>query len=187
MYREFTYRLYLYTLIVLTPFSITEILHVTFFVQGRQPQVSVCWVRVLLLLLCLTLTDVFLHLLFTSLQCTTKYILNLFTTSTIVLHLLFFQPCMSSVSLKIVCGYGDDDFDSTNTSPINSCTHMTNFMLLITVFMVVLIFNGIFITSLTKDGYQRALKETMPLLILPVAAQMYAYYVRNMQHHLFSR
>ena len=30
MYREFTYRLYLYTLIMLTLYSITEILHVTF-------------------------------------------------------------------------------------------------------------------------------------------------------------
>ena len=191
MYREFIYRLYLYTLIMLTLYSIIEIFHLMLLYKNDNHDflflgyMYSCFFYVSLSLMSSYIF--YLHKLAMYYQVHNKFVYDLnYCTASLIL------PTLSSVFLKLVCGNGDDDFDSTNTSPIISCTHTTNFMLLITVFMVVLIFNGIFITcviaslclkacgciatTLMKDRYQRALKETMPLLILPVATQMYAYY-----------
>ena len=195
IYREFTYRLYLYTLIVLTLFSITEILHLTLlYKDGNCEFLFVGYMYSFFFYVSLSLMSsciFYLHKLAMYYQPHSKFIYDLnYCMVSLIL------PTLSSVSFKFVCENGDDidGFDSTNTSPIISCTHMTKYMLITSVLMMVVIFfNGIFITcvigslclkacagciatTLTKDHYLQALKETMPLLILPVVTQMYAYY-----------
>ena len=191
MYRQFTYRLYLYTLIMLTLYSITEIFHLTLLYKDNNHEllflgyVYSCFFYISLSLMSSYIF--YLHKLAMYYQPHNKFVYDLnYCMASLIL------PTLSSVSLKLVCGNGDDDFDSSNTSPVISCTHTNNFIPLMAIFMMVFIFNGLFITcviaslclkacgciatTLTKDRYQQALKETMPLLILPVATQMYAYY-----------
>ena len=198
MYRQFTYRLYLYTLIMLTLYSVTEILHLTFlYKDDNRKFLFVGYVYSFFFYVSLSLMSsyiFYLHKLALYYQVHNKFVYDLnYCVASLIL------PILSIISLKVVCDNfvnSDDDFDSTNTSPVISCTHMNIFRVVLMLFfatlMIVFTFNGIFIssiivllclkacgciaTTLTKDRYQRAFKETIPLLILPIATQMYTYY-----------
>ena len=169
MYRQFTYRLYLYTLIMLTLYSITEILHLTLLYKDDNRgflflgYMYSCFFYVSLSLM--SSYVFYLHKLAMHYQPHNKFIYDL---NYCVVSLIL--PTLSSVSLKLVCGNGDDDFDLTNTSPVISCTHTTNFVLLIAIFLMVFFFNGLFITCVyncltifksmwlhSNNSYQRSL------------------------------